>query len=139
MAEPLSITASVITLLQLVMNVAKVAKSWYLAPEGLESLLNDLADSQIIVQSIDDSIRNYKDVPRTPQDELEGLTSKLQAVKILVLELEQLAHNHLTKPSPTIKVNRTSWTIAKTKVAKLRNELKTTRDDIRERLGLLKL
>jgi hypothetical protein len=139
MADPLSITASIIAILQVVTHVAKAAKSYYHAPQGLESLLNDLADSQIIVQSIDDSIRNYKDAPRTPKDQLEGLASKLQAVKILVLELEQLAHIQLTKPSLTIKVNRASWTIAKTKVARLRNELRAAREDIRERLGLLKL
>ena len=106
MADPLSVTASIIAILQVVTNVAKAAKSYYHAPEGLESLLNDLADSPIIAQSIDDSIRNYKDAPRTPKDQLEGLASKLQAVKTLVLELEQLAYMRLTEPSPTIKVNR---------------------------------
>ena len=139
MADPLSVTASIIAILQVVTNVAKAAKRYYHAPEGLASLLNDLADSQIIVQSIDDSIRNYKDAPGTPKDQLEGLASKLQAVKTLVLELGQLAYMRLTKPSPTIKVNRASWTIAKTKVTRLRNELRAGHEDIREHLGLLKL
>ena len=113
----------------------KTAKSLYEAPEQLDSMLNDLTDSEIIVRNVEVSLRDQGHTERIPRYLRNAVCTKLQKARDILLELEVLTHIHFSDGGSVIKVKRVAWTLAKSKLEKLKKKLESVCEDLREVMG----
>lgn len=135
--DPLSITASIITNVAAAAGTVKTGKSLYDAPGELESLLNDLADSQVLLQSVKESIQESQSCPNSRPLQSQKLSEKLTKAEAIVMELVRMINEDLTsaKASDRSKVKRTAWMRAKARIGKLKSKLQNIHGSLEVDLG----
>ncbi len=123
MADPLSVTASIIAVIGVAGEVAKglrrlkAAKD---APEGLQDLLEDFAQLEMVLNGIKSAVLS----PGRPPVELATL---IREAGSKLLELRSLIECTLTKVGVSDQVNRWQWLRKGNEVERLRNQLGTIR------------
>ena len=113
----------------------KAAKTLYDAPEQLDSLLNDLTDSEIIIRNVESSLADRQSASRIPKLQLDHATDKLATANGVLLELKDFIQKHMLQQGSAVKVKRAAWAIAKGRIAKLKKKLESVCDDLHEALG----
>ena len=135
MADPLSITASIIAVVGAAEGVTKtLAKIRNIrnAPEELLALINEVSDLRIILAGIQSYVQNTAASPEL-QDALQHLTVLINRAKDKLLQLDELVQYRLTKPESVadqIKVSRREWARAKTTIDDFRQSLRDIRINI---------
>ena len=135
MADPLSVTASIIAVLGAAEGVSKtLAKIRNLrhAPEELLALINEVSDLRIILGDVQNYVRDNAGFPAL-QDTLQHLSVLLNRGKEKLLQLDELVQYRLTKPESVtdqIKVSRREWARAKTTIDTFRQDLRDIRLNI---------
>lgn len=123
MADPLSITASIITVVGAANAVAKglrrlkAAKD---APEGLQDLILDVAQIEMVLNGVKSAVLSSG----SPSIELATL---IEEAGSKLLELRSLIEYTLKKAGGSDKVDRWQWLRKGNEVERLRNQLGTIR------------
>ena len=123
MADPLSLTASIIAVVSAANEVTKglrrlkAAKD---APKGLQDLLEDVEQLEMVLNCVKSTVLGS----RSPPIELATLTGEAGSK---LLELRSLIEYGLTKAGVSDKVDRWQWLRKGNEVERLRNQLGTIR------------
>ena len=123
MADPLSVTASIIAVVGAADAVAKglrrlkAAKD---APEGLQDLILEISQLEMVFNSVKSAVLSSG----SPSIELATLIEEAGAK---LLELRSLIEYTLTKAGASDKVDRWQWLRKGNEVERLRNQLSTIR------------
>ena len=130
MADPLSITASIIAVVGAAEGVTKTLakiKSIRNAPDELLALINEVSDLRIILSDMQNYLTQNTQRPQISQEELQNISTLINRAKKKLLELDQLIQYRLVKPesnSHQIKVFRREWLRAKNTIEKFRQSLR---------------
>lgn len=126
--DPLSVSASILTVVATVNGGLAIVNRLLNAPEELQALVTELADLAPIIRNIGN----------LPHDHLvqNGLLAQLEVAKAILLELEELICYRLTKASGS-RVDRTGWASRKTQIDLLRKQLKDKRDVLTTTLAIM--
>ena len=111
MADPLSITASIIAVVGAAEGVTKTLakfKSIRNAPDELLALINEVSDLKLVFSDIQNHIVIQR--AQIPQTKEQNISTLVKRAKDKLLELDQLIQYRLVKPeSDQIKVSRREW------------------------------
>ena len=137
MADPLSITASVIAIIGAAEGVTKIfekLRNIENAPSELLALFNEVADLTLVLRSVQNFIRSQNaHGPQISQDQLQHLSELVDKAKNKVLQLEEFMEYRLVKPDSTsknIKVARQEWMKAKRTIKEFKQNLRDIRQNI---------
>ena len=146
MADPLSITASIIAVVGAAEGVTKIAgklKDIQNAPAELLALLNEVADLTLVLRNVQIFIRSqysHGHGPPIPQEQFQHISGLVDRAKDKVLQLEKLIQYKLVKPDSTsnnIKVSRQEWTKAKKTIKDFQQNLRDIRLNITTHLTVI--
>ena len=130
MADPLSITASIIAVVGAAEGVTRTLakiKSLRNAPNELLVLINEVSDLKIILDDMQNYIAQNTQRPQISQKELRNISTLINRAKEKLLELDQLIQYRLVKPESTlnqVKVSRREWLRAKNTIEKFRQSFR---------------
>ena len=138
MADPLSITASIIAVIGVAEGVTKtLAKIRHIrnAPQELLSLINEISDLRIIFGDVQNYLQNAQRSQSTPrrstyQEELHHVSNLINRAKDKLLELDELIQYRFTKPESIadhVKVSPREWARAKSTIEGFRQSLRDIR------------
>lgn len=138
--DPLSVTASILALLGAGGKVGTACKKIIAlrhAPAGLMALNNEVTDLHILVQDVDDILRQDSETSGT--DTPPSVTSALKRTRATLLRLETLIAYELTTPSASneSRLDRSVWLRAESRVQKLKDDIRADRVALTSALGLL--
>ena len=141
MGDPLSIAASILTILGTTSVVGSFLKEIYElrnAPSILLDLNNKLQDLQILVRRVHDLSEQQSDILTSASD--EGLLRSLESVQSLLSRLENLVAYDLTvvrSGSGRLELDKSRWFRAKSKVKRLKEGLEVEKRELSLKLSLL--
>ena len=136
MADPLSVTASVIAVVGAIEGVSKtLAKVRTLrnAPSELLALINEASDLRIVLGDVERYITRDGNQSQAFRDQLQNISHLVTRAKDCLLELDKLIHYRFLKPgtdelkTKEIKVSRREWAQAKTTTERFRQSLRDIR------------
>ena len=136
MADPLSITASVIAVIGAADGVKKtLAKIQNLvnAPKKLLALINEVSDLTLVLGNIESLVGMITERKQSNEKALQHMETLVKRAKDRLLELDQLIHYHLLKPDSTpgnIRLSKREWTTAKHIIEEFRRSLRDMRLDL---------
>ena len=137
MADPLSITASIIAVLGAAEGVTKMVgklKSIQHAPTELLALLNEIADLTLVLRHVQNFVRSQSArSPISNQDQFQHLSTLIDKAKEKVLRLDELIEYRLVKPDSTpqsIKILRLEWVKARRPLKDFQQSLRDIRQNI---------
>ena len=136
MADPLSITASIIAVVGAAEGVTRTLskiKSLRKAPDELLALINEVSDLKIILRDVQSYIARNTQRPQISQEELDNISTLVNRAKDKLLELDKPIQYKLVKPesiSDQIKVSRREWIKAKNTIEKFQQGLRDIRLNI---------
>ncbi|KAF3041388.1 hypothetical protein E8E12_009291 [Didymella heteroderae] len=142
--DPLSASASILTLLAAITSAVRSAKVFMDAPNDAQALLNELADVQLVVANIESFLADL-DPSRftkswTTMQSLQALAMKLDFGSQLVQELRGMVDQCLIKETrdqkPTV-ASRLSWLRIRSKVKDLSAQLTAVRQDLYNSHGFI--
>ena len=132
MADPLSITASIIAVVGAAEGIGKTfakIRNVRHAPGEVLALMNEVSDLKIILENVERYfVRNASRGLHIEQ--LQTLSALVDRAKEYMLELDQLIHYRLLKAHSTtaeFKVSRYEWAAAKHMVERFRQSLRDVR------------
>ncbi|KAH8641943.1 hypothetical protein IG631_04884 [Alternaria alternata] len=125
--DPLSITASTITVISAVSAAFKGVKRLYNAPGEIESILNDLVDTQVNLKWIEDGLLQYRTSNRCDERQYQEIGKQLLLAKATVQELLKSIKLDSVTASPNTPSARWAWVRAKGKVQKLKHRVEEIR------------
>ena len=144
MADPLSITASIIAILGAAEGVTKAITSFkhiQNAPTKLLALLNEVADLTVVLRSVQTFVRDQNSQNLSiPRDQLKQLSNIVDRAKDEILRLENLIEYSLVKPNSTpesIQISSQEWLKAKPKILKFQQSLRDIRLNITTHMTLI--
>ena len=114
MADPLSITVSIIAVVGAAEGVTKTLakiKSIRNAPDELLALIKEVSDLMIILRDLQNYVNQNTHRPQISQEELESISTLINRAKDKLLELDKLIQYKLVKPesiTDQIKVYRST-------------------------------
>jgi hypothetical protein len=128
--DPLSTTASVLTVLGALEAACRSFKTYRDAPSQLEALNKEIVDIIAVVTEAGRIIKEYQNLVYSLDEKTSHLASALKNIGDKARELEALFCSCVGLTSLTSRGNKTSrikWLKARRKVQSLRNELSTGR------------
>ena len=141
--DPLSVTASILTILGVSGQAVKAVKrvvSLKEAPEIVLRLHNELSDLHLLTVAIQDVFQKVQ-ASGIPLDTRKSVTNSLKLVNEKLLELEQL-HDRLMSASSqssssTVNFNKSVWVAEQTRLKQLQKDLRNARLKLTSVLGTL--
>ena len=130
MMDPLSITASTLTILSALETTFNLLRSIREAPTRLEALRNEVSDVTVIVKEVARVIEGSQNESNSTNDRESHLTLALSNVHKSIQELEALLRSCVALPVSTSegdKVSRISWLKVRSRVQSLQTELRDGR------------
>ena len=131
--DPLSITASTLTVLTALETTFSLIRSFRDAPGQLEALSNEVTDITAIVTEIDQMLHNTHENDGTPDGKERYLVRALCNIQDKVQKLEILVQS--CSRSGATKISRTAWLRVKSKAQNLQVELRDGRLNLALALG----
>ena len=116
-------------------QIVQATKAFRDALEQMDSLLNDLADTEVTVRTVESSLENPSNVVRLADDQLARVHRKLAKSKKTLAELEVIVRMQVGETGSMPEHKRAAWLMAKNKAAKVKRKLDTVYDDLRCALG----
>lgn len=126
MADPLSITASVLTVVGAAGEVGKglrLLKVLKGAPEGLDDLLDDISRLELVLETVGNTTSDSQ--AATP-----AMETLLAAGRKGLAELDVLIQYTLTEAGEDRKVDRLQWARRRDDVERIRGKLDRIRNDL---------
>ena len=142
MADPLSITASVIAVVTAAEGVSKTLskiRRANRAPSEFLALMNEVSDFRVVLDNLDSYVRSVSSESPSSRT-LQHLMGLLQRGKDTLLQLDGLVHYQLAKPSSTTehpKVSRLEWVKGKRVIEEYRQKLRDIRLNIVAQMATL--
>ncbi|KAL9116909.1 MAG: hypothetical protein Q9187_006561 [Circinaria calcarea] len=136
MADPLSITASIVAVIGAARVITKTLgkiKNLRNAPNELLALFNEVSDLRIILEDLQHYILQNIERPQILQEELQHISILVDRAKDKLLELDEFIQYRLVKPesiSDQIKVSKRKWARAKDSIERFRQSLRDIRLNI---------
>ncbi|KAL9118382.1 MAG: hypothetical protein Q9187_005073 [Circinaria calcarea] len=131
MADPLSVTASIIAVLGAIEGVTKTLakiKNIRNAPQELLALINEVNDLKLILSDVQNYVSQTTGRPQVLQEPLQHMSILVNRARSRLLELDELVQYRFTKAGSTvdqIKVSRREWARARSTIDTFRqNEFK---------------
>ena len=128
--DPLSTTASTLTVLSALETAFQLIKSYHDAPGQLEALNNEITDITAVVTEVVRVVNKFQNKLESLSDEGLHLTLALSNIREKARELETLFRSCVVVPSSASdgpKLSRISWLKMKSKVQRLQSELRDRR------------
>ena len=128
--DPLSITASTLTVLSTLETAFQLIKSYRDAPVQLEALNNEITDITAIVTEVARVVNKFQSKIESSSEEASNLAATLSDIREKGRELEALFRSCVTLPSSAsdaAKVSRISWLRIESKVQRIQTELRDSR------------
>lgn len=128
--DPLSITASTLTVLTALEAAFQLMKSFHDAPAHLEALNNEIADLTATVTETAQVLKDSQNKADPLVDNGSHLTLAVSSIRAKAQELENLFRSCLIPPlsaSGETKLSRFTWLKVKSKVQRLQAELRDGR------------
>ena len=132
--DPLSITVSIVTLIGAITTTVKTTKSLYSIPGEVDSLLNDLADSQVMLGSVEDCLQGHQGAAPILHNQMQELREDLLGARTLVQSLSIILQGDLSAAQGGYKIGRYAWLRAKRKIRELKDKLERIRQRLQHRL-----
>ncbi|KAL9127068.1 MAG: hypothetical protein Q9175_007808 [Cornicularia normoerica] len=143
MADPISLTASIVAIIGVCRTSAKFvirfAEGVHNAPKELIATSNEVNDLNVILCQVDKAYQNDYVPPNTSRDqELEAaLTGQLTQAQVLLSDLDTLVKTcSKVSADDKITVDRIGWQRKRRTVDKIRSRLKTTQRNIHMLISL---
>ena len=136
MADPLSITASIIAVVGAAEGVTKtISKISNLrnAPNQVLALINEVSDLRIILGDIHSYIIENTQRSQISQKRLQHTTIFVDRAREKLLQLDELIQYRLTKPESVpnqIKISRREWAGARATIERFQQDLRDIRLNI---------
>ena len=139
MAEPVSLTASLITIIQIATScirwTSRAVQSYHNAPSEFLALSNEINDSHLVLVEI---LRTLQNISRSNQADAdrqaEALRMQMDRAYPLLIDIQSLImHTSTYTTSNSRKVQILGWFRQRSKMKHLQEELRT----IREKLQML--
>ena len=133
MADPLSISASMIALLGAAEAVTKIIgkiRHIHNGPTQVLALLNEVADLTVVLKNVQSFVRSQTTQSYIPQDQLQQLASLVEKAKNEVHQLEEVIQRTLIKPNTntkSIRIFRLEWLKAKPRIVEFKQNLRDIR------------
>ena len=146
MADPLSITASAITILGAVDNVCTALSKIRIlrdAPDELLALNNEVSDFKVVLHTIERHFDGHGETGRTSaiaSESLSNLSSLINRAKDPITKLEELIEYRFKKApfdDGHFRVSRTEWLRARSVVERLRQNIRDSRQNIQAQMMLI--
>ena len=143
MADPLSITASIIAVLGAAEGVNKTLskiKSLRHAPNEVLALINEVSDLRLVLGEVERCVIRDASRPSSPIEQLQTMSTLVERAKNTLLELDQLIQYRLLKAtsrSAELKVSRREWAAAKPVIERFRQGLRDIRLNIVSQLVVI--
>ena len=144
MADPLSLAASIITVVGVADTIGKTLskiKVLHHAPEELLALNNEISDLKVVLSIVESCINTeHPDTVAISQHLLENMSTLLERAKDRLLQLDQQIHYRFLKSGSlesNYKVFRLEWVKAKTTVENHRQALRDARQNLITQLTLI--
>ena len=144
MADPLSLTASIIAILGVTDSVGKALSKVRVlkeSPDELLALINEVSDFKVVLYDIE---RQFRNRPPTSDalmvDQYSHLSELIQRAKDPLLKLEEMIEYQFKRAESGdghFKVSRIEWLRAKVVVERLRQTLRDTRQNIQSYMTLI--
>lgn len=128
--DPLSITASTLTVLSALVTAFQLIRTYRGAPDQLEALGNDISEIILAVTEVDRIVKEYHDKIGLLDDKGSHLALALANIRGNASMLEALFCSCVNLPNSTINgssVSRFSWLKVRSKVQSLQTELREGR------------
>ena len=135
MADPLSITASVIAVVSAAEGIGKTLskiRNIREAPNELLALINEVSDFRVILANLEIHLTN-KTSNLHLQEQTQHMSVLLNRAKEQLLQLDELIQYRIVRPESTswqIKLSRREWALARSTIKGFRGRLRDTRLDI---------
>ena len=142
MADPLSITASIIAVMGAAEGVSKgfsKIKDFRRAPDDFLALMNEISDLRIVLGDVE---RNTREAGRfsIPHEQTAHMLDLTQRAKDRLLELDQLVQYRLVKPAAGgMRISRREWIIAKPTIVRFRESLRDVRLNLLTQMGSMNM
>jgi hypothetical protein len=140
--DPLSLTASLISIGGLLSAVAKSLKkvqNLYHADREINVLANEISDLQAVLRNVEHAVQDRQQTG-VQQHTFPNLPPNIQAAKDKLLELDTILNYRLIKTTSVdgvIKVDRMKWLKEKTHVMRLQSELRNIRHNLTAQISAL--
>ena len=128
--DPLSITASTLTVLSALETAFQLINSFREAPSQLEALSNEVVDITATVKEVARVIEGSEYTLGSTNNNRSHLTLALSYVHEKARKLDVLLRSCVTRPDSTSdgdKISRVSWLKVRSRVQSLHNELRDGR------------
>ena len=142
MADPLSITASIIAVVATAKGIGKALgkiKNLSNAPDELLALINEVSDLTVVLDDAESLLTRNIDGPLLSRA-IQHLGTLLQRAKDILLQLDLLIEYQVVKPGSTLKdlkVSRSEWVKSKKKLESYRQRLLDVRLNIMAQLSVV--
>ena len=133
MLEPLTITVSALTFIKTASEVLSKGRDLYRAPSIVNGIIEDVANSEILVSSIRDALQNTASSAFITQDDQDRLVALFERAKAKLLQIDMILQYELINQqtyTQKIKVSRVTTVRKKGDVKQLRQEFKDLTDGI---------
>ena len=144
MADPLSITASIVAIIGAAEGVTKIirkVKHIQHAPIKLLALLNEVADLTTVLKVVQTFIRDQNTQScNIPQDQVQQVSILVDRAKDEILQLEKLIEYTLVKPNSTlesIKISRQEWLKARPEITEFQQSFRDIRLKVMTHMALI--
>jgi hypothetical protein len=128
--DPLSITASAITLAGALAKSLEQLRALQTASQDLLILINEISDFRIVLGEVERTILERRGYQHLPQTTLESMCTLLDRAKAKLLLLDKIVNDDLIRarlPSMEPKVARLGWLRQKPRIKELKESLKEIR------------
>ena len=133
MGEPLTITVSALTFIKTAGEILSKGRDLYRAPSIVNGIIEDVANSEILVSSIRDALQNTASSALITQDDQNRLVELFKRAKAKLLQIDMILQYEMINQqtyTQKIKVSRVTTVSKKEDVMKLRQEFKDITDGI---------
>ena len=135
MADPLSITASIIAIISAAEGVTLALsriKTIYDAQAEVLAFINELSDLGVVFSNVEKYIVHRIQEPETqvPQEQMQSIATLVESATIILHEVDQLVHSRLILPRSTrdqTAISRYGWLRLKPDLQRHRKRLKSIR------------
>ncbi|KAI4188975.1 MAG: hypothetical protein L6R41_001784 [Letrouitia leprolyta] len=137
--DPLSVSASTLTVIAALQATFRLARSYRDAPAQLEAMNNEISDIAATVTEVDRVIKQSLNNGGPLDDNGSHLTLALSKIQVKARELDAIFHSCVGTPSSVsgeTKYSRISWLKVKSKAQRLQTELRDGRLNLSHALAL---
>ena len=113
-------------------------KAFHDAPEQIDSILDDLADTEVMVRTVESSLETNSNQVQVPQKQLEHIWKELAESKEDLLELEVLIRIQIKERRSIGILDHAAWLVVKDKAANAKKKLNTVCEKLLGALGQMK-